>query len=88
MGRLNRDVIIAIVLVAFTAVFYGATYFIRSTAYGTVGSEVWPRTILIALGTLCLFYLINSWRERHETQGAGRGGGWRGWFSTYRNALL
>ena len=88
MGRINRDVVIAVVLVLFTAVFYGATYTIKKTSYGTVGSEVWPRAILIALGTLCLIYLINSWRDRHETQGARRGGGWKGWFSTYRNALL
>ena len=53
MGRINRDVVIAVVLVVFTAVFYGATYGIRKTSYGTVGSEVWPRAILIALGTLC-----------------------------------
>ena len=88
MGRINRDVVIAVVLVAFTAVFYGATYSIRSTTYGTVGSEVWPRAILVALGTLCLMYLITAWRDRHETQEARRGGGLRGWFSTYRNALL
>ncbi|MCZ6740651.1 MAG: hypothetical protein O7D27_00670, partial [Alphaproteobacteria bacterium] len=88
MRRINRDVVIAVVLVVFTAVFYGATYGIRKTSYGTVGSEVWPRAILIALGTLCLIYLINSWRHRDETQGARRGGGLTGWFSTYRNALL
>lgn len=88
MRRINRDVVIAVVLVVFTAVFYGATYGIRKTAYGTVGSEVWPRAILIGLGTLCLIYLINAWRARHETQGARRGGGLTGWFSTYRNALL
>ena len=88
MGRINRDVVIAVVLVVFTAVFYGATYSIRETTYGTVGSEVWPRAILIALGALSIIYLINAWRDRHETQGAGRGGGLTGWFSTYRNALL
>ena len=88
MGRINRDVVIAVVLVVFTAVFYGATYSIRSTSYGTVGSEVWPRAILIGLGALCILYLINAWRDRHETQGEGRGGGLTGWFSTYRNALL
>ena len=33
-------------------------------------------------------YLINAWRDRHETREPRRGGGLRGWFSTYRNALL
>ncbi len=88
MRRINRDVVIAVVLVVFTAVFYGATYSIRQTTYGTVGSEVWPRAILIALGALSLIYLINSWRDRHEAQGPRKGGGLTGWFSTYRNALL
>ena len=88
MGRINRDVVIAVVLVAFTAVFYGASYSIRKTTYGTVGSEVWPRAILIGLGVLCIIYLVNAWRDRHETRGAPGGGGLTGWFSTYRNALL
>jgi hypothetical protein len=88
MGRINRDVIIAVVLVAFTAVFYGATYAIRKTTYGTVGSDVWPRAILIGLGVLCILYLINAWRDRHETQAASGGAGLIGWFATYRNALL
>ncbi len=87
MERFNRDTITAVVLVVFTCVFYAATFSIRKTAYGTVGSELWPRAILVGLGALSLLYLINALRGRHQAEET-RGGGLIGWFSTYRNALV
>ncbi len=84
MAFLNRDSIAAVLLLALTGVFYAATFTIRKTGYGTVGSEIWPRAILVALGALCLLYLVNSLRGRRS---AKAGGGLAGWFSTYRNAL-
>lgn len=88
MPRLDRDVVAAVFLVSLSCVFYAASFAIRTTSYGTVGSEVWPRAILIALGALCVLYLINSIRDRHQGEAAGRGGGLAGWFATYRNAIL
>lgn len=87
MARTNRDIIAAVFLLALTCVFYAATFTIRKTSYGTVGSEVWPRAILVAQGVLCILYLANALRGRYPTDHA-RGGGIAGWFSTYRNAMI
>ncbi|MEE8334582.1 MAG: tripartite tricarboxylate transporter TctB family protein [Alphaproteobacteria bacterium] len=87
MARLNRDTIAAVLLLALTGVFFSATYTIRKTGYGTVGSDVWPRAILVALGALCLVYLLNALRGVAGAPAETRGGGLSGWFSTYRNAL-
>jgi tripartite tricarboxylate transporter TctB family protein len=87
MPRINRDVIAALFLVATTSVFFAATFSIRVTSYGTVGSDVWPRTILVGLGALCVLYLVNSLRGLYDTEEKPPGGGLKGWFSTYRNAL-
>ncbi len=87
MARTNRDIAAAAFLLALTCVFYAATFTIRKTSFGTVGSEVWPRAILISQGVLCILYLANALRGRYQMADA-RGGGIAGWFSTYRNALI
>ncbi|MCZ6847510.1 MAG: tripartite tricarboxylate transporter TctB family protein [Alphaproteobacteria bacterium] len=87
MARTNRDIIAAVFLLVLTCVFYAATFTIRKTSFGTVGSEVWPRAILVAQGVLCILYLANALRGRYPMADA-RGGGIAGWFSTYRNAMI
>ena len=87
MARIDRDIIAAVFLLVLTCVFYAATFTIRKTSFGTVGSEVWPRAILISQGVLCILYLANALRGRYPTDDT-RGGGIAGWFSTYRNALI
>lgn len=87
MARSKRDLFAAVFLLILTCVFYAATFTIKKTSFGTVGSEVWPRAILIAQGVLCILYLTNVLRGRYQTDDA-RGGGIAGWFATYRNALI
>ncbi len=87
MTRSKRDVFAAVFLLVLTCVFYAATFTIKKTSFGTVGSEVWPRAILIALGMLSILYLANALRGAYgDTE--KRGGGIAGWFATYRNALI
>lgn len=86
MIRLNRDLVTAVLLLVLTTVFYAATYSIKKTSYGTVGSEVWPRAVLVALGVLCLFYLADTLR-RPGTDAQPAGGGIIGWLTSYRNAF-
>jgi hypothetical protein len=87
MARSNRDIVAAVFLLVLTCVFYAATLGIKKTSFGTVGSEVWPRAILIGQGVLCILYLANALRGHHRVDVA-RGGGIAGWVSTYRNALV
>jgi hypothetical protein len=87
MARSKRDILIAVFLLILTCVFYAATFTIKKTSFGTVGSEVWPRAILIGQGILCILYLANVLRGAY-TEEKGQGGGLAGWFATYRNALV
>ncbi len=87
MARSKRDTIAAAFMLVLTCVFYAATFGIKKTSFGTVGSEVWPRAILIAQGVLCIIYLAGALRGRYQRE-VVHGGGIVGWFSTYRNALI
>lgn len=88
MPRISRDVIAALFLVALTCVFFAASFTIRVTSYGTVASHIWPRAILVALGALCLLYLVNSLRGLYDTgDNSAASAGLTGWLAKYRNAL-
>ncbi|MFQ5994819.1 MAG: tripartite tricarboxylate transporter TctB family protein [Acidiferrobacterales bacterium] len=86
MSRFSRDTLVAIFLLLFCGVFFTTTFSIRETTYGTLGSEVWPRVILIFLSVLSFGYLVQSLRrgkqetERHPI-------GLRAWLASYRNPL-
>ena len=71
--RLNQDSIVAILLLVMCGVFIAATFTIRQTSYGTIGSELWPRIILAAMTVICLIYLVNSLRQGHALAPASEG---------------
>ncbi len=72
MRGVNRDTVIAIILLLFCGVGYYQTLQIRKTSYGSMGSEVWPQAILAILAVLTLIYLAQSVRS---TTGVRLGGG-------------
>jgi putative tricarboxylic transport membrane protein len=80
VARLNRDALVAAILLIVAAVFYGNTY----QAYSTMASSVWPRFVLVVFIALCVVYLVRS-----LTQGASgaTAGSFRGWVAYYRNPL-
>ncbi len=86
MRGVNRDTVIAIILLVFCGVAYVETLKIRETTYGSMGSEVWPQAILILIGALTLIYLAQSLRAADGLR-LGAGGGVRGFVAKYRNAL-
>ena len=63
MGRLNRDAVIAIVLLMACGVLFWATFSIRVPDYGQLKPSTWPRVILGALTLLSVIYLIQSLRQ-------------------------
>lgn len=89
MRTLNRDTIVAIVLLIIGGVFLVSSFSIRDPGYGQMGAQVWPQINLILLILITLVYLGQSLRagpneassEKHES------GGLIGWFKSYKNAF-
>ena len=89
MGRINRDAIVAIVLLLFSGVFFWASFDIRQPDYGTMSPAAWPRVIIAVLALLSLVYLAQSIRrgpdkapaEEPPVRSVGD------WFRKWRNVL-
>ena len=85
MRSLNRDVIIAVLLIAVTCTYFWETFNIPDPGYGSMGSEVWPRVILVPLFVLCLTYLVQSIRRGAAAKGEPFSIG--AWFGKYQNPI-
>ena len=85
MGRLNRDTVIALILLVVWGVFFWQTLLVKDMGYATIDSQVWPQVILIVLFVLTGGYLFQSIRkgpdEAVETEEKA------GFFTRYRNPL-
>jgi|LWDU01.1.fsa_nt_gi hypothetical protein len=85
MARLNRDSICAIIILLAGGIFFWATFKIPDMNYESLGSEIWPRVILVLLFLLTAGYLFQSMKQGPDE--ASEGGGIVGWAGRYRNAL-
>ena len=63
MTRVNRDTVIAIVLLMACAVLLAASFEIREPDYGVLSPAIWPRGIIAILTFLSLIYLVQAIRE-------------------------
>jgi putative tricarboxylic transport membrane protein len=82
---INRDTVVAVVLLAVCGLFAWQSTLIRDMGFETIGSEVWPRIVLAVLFVLSSIYLIQSVR-----QGGGGASGdepRQRFLSKYRNAF-
>ena len=74
MSAINRDTVVAVILLLICGVFYAASFEIEETTYATIGAEVWPRLILGVMLVLSAIYLFQSLRRAPvETEGAQAG---------------
>lgn len=88
MSRLNRDTVIAIILLLFIGTFFWTTFDIRQPDYGILMPSVWPRVILAALTLLTVIYLGQSLKGTFgEQYTETAGGGFRAWLRRNRNPL-
>lgn len=86
MKSLNRDLVIAILLVVMTSLFFWETFSIPDFGYSSMQSSAWPRIILVPLFVLCVAYVFQSLRR-----GAVAGERTMGLVelaTTYRNPIL
>ena len=95
MGRLNRDAVIAIVLLMACGVLFWSTFSIRVPDYGQLKPSTWPRVVLGALTLLNVIYLIQSLRQGpaakddhdEDDDGPARAPGLIGWIAYWRNPI-
>lgn len=86
MKLLNKDAVIAILLLAITAAFYWETYNIPHFDYASIGSEIWPRVILVPLFILCGIYFFQSLGKGKTTE--QKFSGVAGFFRAYQNPIF
>ncbi|WP_028467216.1 tripartite tricarboxylate transporter TctB family protein [Nisaea denitrificans] len=85
MARLNRDTLIALLLLVFCGVMISASLDIEETNYGTMQSSVWPQVVLGVLTVFCLAMLGQSVLKPSVVK-TENGGGSSG-LGRYRNAI-
>ncbi|MEO3428709.1 tripartite tricarboxylate transporter TctB family protein [Pelagibius sp. CAU 1746] len=94
MSRINRDVVVALLLLLFCGVFLWESAHIRLTDYASMNSRAWPQLVL---GVLTLASLVYLWQavtgrvaaaEQEEEAPVPAEGGILGWCLRYRNALI
>ena len=93
MTRVNRDTVVAVVLLLACAVFAAATFEIREPDYGQLSPATWPRVVVGLLTVLSVIYLVQSIRKgvpapaEGETSPKTDRGGVVGFFAHWRNVF-
>jgi len=86
MSSLNRDTVIALILMAVTGIFFWESFNIPELGYASMGSAVWPRVIMTPLLVLCAALFIQSLRKKAVAKGKSAGFG--ALVSEYRNPIM
>ncbi len=93
MPHLNRDAIIAIILLMFCGTMFWATTQIRDPGFEQMSATVWPRIVLIVLTALSALYLFQSLktaalaRDDAAPSGAAENGAKASWLERYQNPI-
>ena len=95
MGRLNRDAVIAIILLMACGILFWSTFSIRTPDYGQLKPSTWPRVILslrTLLSVLCLGQSLRqgpAQKDAYDTYDAGNASapGLMGWLAHWRNPI-
>jgi putative tricarboxylic transport membrane protein len=85
MNRVNRDSIIAILLLMMCGTFYVASFDIRVPDYGTLPPTAWPRAILVFLTILSAIYLVQS--IKYPPESIVITGGLKGLLKEFKNPI-
>ncbi|AWB35479.1 tripartite tricarboxylate transporter TctB family protein [Orrella marina] len=85
MKRLHRDSVIAVLLLLLCGIFFWQTFYIREVPFSEMGSEVWPRFVLILLFVLSIIYLLQSLANPPPESGPFS---LAAWLRAYRNPII
>lgn len=93
MARVNRDVVVALLLLLFCGVFFWESFNIRLTDYGQMNSTVWPRAVLAVLALASVIYLAQALRGTFAPAPEAddeipKNHGLLAWLASYRNAFF
>jgi putative tricarboxylic transport membrane protein len=84
----SRDTIVAILLLAFTALMWNASTEIEITPYATMASSVWPQIILVGLGIFSALLLAQAVTTKAPAESKADRLGPAALLARYRNALI
>ena len=89
MTRVNRDTVIAIVLLMACGILLAASFEIREPDYGVLSPAAWPRVIIAVLTFLSLIYLVQSIRQGAPEATPGEDDPWSiaGFVAHWRNVF-
>ncbi len=89
MTRVNRDTVVAILLLVGCGILLNASFDIREPDYGQLSPATWPRAIVGVIALLSLIYLVQSIRRgvpeepaAKVTRGLGE------WIAHWRNVFF
>ena len=88
MRHLNRDVILAIILLVICGVLFWASFDIREPNYGVLMPSAWPRLILLILAGLSFIYLIQSLNTESIDKNLSYGNDIKGFLAYWRNPIV
>ena len=89
MTRVNRDTVVAILLLVGCGVLLNASFDIREPDYGQLSPATWPRVIVGVITLLSLIYLVQSIRRgvpEEPAEKVPRGLG--EWMAHWRNVFF
>lgn len=84
MKRINADVVIALLLLTISTVFFVDTFTYGRAGLAIIGAKLWPRAIMLALGVLSVAYLVQSIRKGTPPSS---GQGAKAWIAENRNVI-
>ncbi|MEM7177687.1 MAG: tripartite tricarboxylate transporter TctB family protein [Pseudomonadota bacterium] len=84
---LNRDTIVAIVLLLICGGLMAASFQIREPDYGQLSPAAWPRAIVVAMTLLSAIYLVQSLRAGPDQETDEGTKTWGEFFAHWQNVI-
>ena len=79
---MNRDTLVALCLLLFCGLAFGATFAVPESRYSTISAAAWPQFVVAVTAVLTVVYLVESLRDPNSPR-LGAQGGLGAFFRTY-----